>query len=73
MFFENQESSDTGDFYIDEVLIKDANEVPPDSSEIVPLQVNGDAETGDTAGWAVSTGGGERATISNLVSAWRNI
>lgn len=39
-------------------------EVPPDPSEIVPLQVNGDAETGDTAGWAVSTGGGEKATLT---------
>lgn len=98
LFFENQDSSDIDDFYIDEVLIKDADgnvlleenfdadkgkcvnfgtanvewlkegdekeEVPPDPSEIVPLQVNGDAETGDTIGWAVSTGGGEKATLT---------
>lgn len=39
-------------------------ETPPDPSEIVPIQVNGDLETGDTTGWSVSTGGGERATLT---------
>lgn len=93
------QSNDLGDFYIDDIVIKDnsgkemlkesfddktsltqkkctpfrtatvewvkeGDEVPPDPSEIVPLQVNGDAETGDTAGWAVSTGGGEKATLT---------
>ncbi len=46
--------------------VKEGDEVPetpPDPSEIVPLQVNGDLETGDTTGWKVSTGGGESATL----------
>ena len=44
--------------------VKEGDEVPPDPSEIVPLQVNGDLETGDTTGWKVSTGGGESATLT---------
>lgn len=43
---------------------KEGSDAPPDPSEIVPLQVNGDAETGTTEGWKVSTGGGEKATLA---------
>ena len=44
--------------------LKEGSEAPPDPSEIVPLQVNGDAETGTTEGWKVSSGGGESATLT---------
>ncbi len=44
--------------------VREGDETPPDPSEIVPLQVNGDAETGDTTGWKVCDGGGEKATLT---------
>ncbi len=44
--------------------LREGDETPPDPSEIVPIQVNGDLETGDTTGWKVITGGGERATLT---------
>ena len=44
--------------------VREGDETPPDPSEIVPLQVNGDAETGDTTGWEVCSGGGEGATLA---------
>lgn len=44
--------------------LKEGSDTPPDPSEIVPLQVNGDAEKGTTEGWKVSTGGGEKATLT---------
>ncbi len=44
--------------------VKEGSDTPPDPSEIVPLQVNGDAETGTTEGWKVSSGGGEKATLA---------
>ena len=44
--------------------LEEGDEKLPDPSEIVPLQENGDAETGDTDGWAVSSGGGESAALA---------
>lgn len=44
--------------------IKEGSDAPPKPSEIVPLQVNGDAETGTTEGWKVCSGGGEKATLA---------
>ncbi len=43
--------------------LKEGDDAPPDPSEIVPLQVNGDAETGTTEGWKVCSGGGENGTL----------
>ncbi len=44
--------------------VKEGEETPPDPSEIVPIQVNGDAETGDTTGWEVCSGGAEGGTLT---------
>ena len=44
--------------------VKEGDETPPDPSQIVPIQVNGDAEAGNTTGWEVCDGGGEGGTLT---------
>lgn len=44
--------------------VTEGSEVPPDPSEIVPIEVNGDVEDGTTDGWQVNSGGDESATLT---------